>query len=139
MHQKTIDKLLQKQTRPTSMRILLYNYLVEQQQALSLSEIEAAFEQVDRITLYRNLKTFEEKGLVHSIQEQNTTRYILCADDCDEKTHRDRHLHLYCRLCKQTSCHYDIQLTNTVFPGIQLDEIRFFAKGLCASCLQQLQ
>lgn len=139
MHQPTIDKLAQKQTRPTSMRILLYNYLVKQAGARSLSEIEADFGHVDRITLYRSLKTFEEKGLVHSIQEQNTTRYKLCADECTENTHRDRHLHLYCRLCKQTSCRYDLQLPDTAFPDIQIDEIRFFAKGLCADCLRQMQ
>jgi Fe2+ or Zn2+ uptake regulation protein len=41
---------------------------------LSLSEIENQFENADRITIYRTLKTFEEKGIVHSIQENNTTK-----------------------------------------------------------------
>ena len=67
MNTDTEHKLASKNTKPTSMRILVYDFLASQQAALSLSEIEAHFEQADRVTLYRTLKTFEEKGIVHSI------------------------------------------------------------------------
>ena len=87
------QKLLKKNTNPTSMRILVYDFLEEQQIAMSLSEIESHFYKADRITIYRTLKTFEEKGIVHSIQDNNTSKYILCDDGCDEKTHKDWHLH----------------------------------------------
>ena len=82
------QKLLKKNTNPTSMRILVYDFLEEQQIAMSLSEIESHFYKADRITIYRTLKTFEEKGIVHSIQDNNTSKYILCDDGCDEKTHK---------------------------------------------------
>ncbi|MGE8513212.1 MAG: transcriptional regulator, partial [Chryseobacterium culicis] len=59
------DKLIDKNTKPTSMRILVYDFLSSQEAALSLSEIENHFENADRITIYRTLKTFEEKGIVH--------------------------------------------------------------------------
>ena len=54
-------KLIDKNTKPTSMRILVYDFLSSQEAALSLSEIENHFDNADRITIYRTLKTFEEK------------------------------------------------------------------------------
>lgn len=135
MNRDTEKKLEDKNTKPTSMRILVYDFLSSQNAALSLSEIESHFEHADRITLYRTLKTFEEKGVVHSIQENNTTRYKLCSDDCNENTHKDLHLHFYCKICKQTTCKEDIVLPQSLEGNFRIDEIRFFAKGICENCL----
>lgn len=131
------DKLEQKNTKPTSMRILVYDFLSSQQVALSLTEIEANFGNADRITLYRTLKTFEEKGIVHSIQENNTSKYMLCNDDCDEETHKDWHLHFYCRICKRTTCKENVIFPNQLDAQFRIDEIKFFAKGICESCLNE--
>ncbi|MBX2951120.1 MAG: transcriptional repressor [Leadbetterella sp.] len=135
MNRNTEKKLEDKNTKPTSMRILVYDFLSSQNSALSLSEIERHFEHADRVTLYRTLKTFEEKGVVHSIQENNTTRYKLCNDDCNENTHKDLHLHFYCKICKQTTCKEDIILPQNLEGNFRIDEIRFFAKGICENCL----
>lgn len=134
-NKKTEDKLVDKNTRPTSMRILVYDFLSNQKTALSLSEIEDSFDVVDRITLYRTLKTFEEKGIVHSIQENNTSKYKLCHDECDERTHKDWHLHFYCKICKQTTCKEDVVVANNIAGSFRIDEIRFFAKGICEECM----
>ena len=80
------QKLLSKNTNPTSMRILVYDFLEQQQTAMSLSEIESHFYKADRVTIYRTLKTFEEKGIVHSIQENTTVKYILCHDVMKKRT-----------------------------------------------------
>lgn len=138
MHKDIENKLIDKNTRPTSMRILVYDFLSTQEAALSLSEIEHCFDHADRITLYRTLKTFEEKGIVHSIQESNTTKYKLCHDDCDEKTHKDWHLHFYCKICKQTTCKEDIIVPLDLGNQFRIDEIRFFAKGICANCIEEI-
>lgn len=63
MERGTELKLISKNTRPTSMRILVYDYLNIQTAALSLTEIEAYFHKADKVTIYRTLKTFEEKGI----------------------------------------------------------------------------
>src|SRR5690606_37572437 len=136
MTKDTENRLTEKNTKPTSMRILVYDFLVAQKTALSLSEIEEQLAYADRITIYRTLKTFEENGIVHSIQENHTTRYKLCEDDCDEKTHRDWHLHFYCRICKQTTCKEDIVIPQHLQTNFRIDEIRFFAKGICENCLE---
>lgn len=131
------DKLIGKNTKPTSMRILVYDFLAAQKAALSLSEIENQLDHADRITIYRTLKTFEEKGIVHSIRENNTTRYRLCSDECNEHTHKDWHLHFYCRICKQTTCRENIMLPESIKGDFRIDEVRLFAKGICESCLRE--
>jgi Fur family transcriptional regulator, ferric uptake regulator len=139
MKKDTESRLLDKNTKPTSMRILVYDFLSSQEAALSLSEVESHFENADRTTIYRTLKTFEEKGIVHSIQENTTTKYKLCHDGCSENTHKDRHLHFYCKICKQTTCREEISFPETMATNFRIDEIRLFAKGICEHCLESLQ
>jgi Fur family ferric uptake transcriptional regulator len=137
MNDNTVNKLINKNTKPTSMRILVYDFLSAQTIAMSLSEIESNFHNADRVTIYRTLKTFEEKGIVHSIQENNTTKYRLCEDGCDEQTHKDWHLHFYCKICKQTTCKDEITFSKDVQVNFRVDEIRLFAKGICENCLEE--
>lgn len=132
----TEDKLMSKDTKPTSMRILVFDFLSQQKVAMSLSEIEHEFYNADRTTIYRTLKTFEEKGIVHSVQENSTTKYVLCHDECDEKTHKDWHLHFYCKICKQISCKEDFALPIQK-SDFRIDEVRLFAKGICEQCLAE--
>jgi Fe2+ or Zn2+ uptake regulation protein len=56
---KEIDnKLNLKNIKPTAMRQLVLQVLTEQKTAISLPELEQKFEQADKATLYRTLKTF---------------------------------------------------------------------------------
>ncbi len=128
--------LLTKGIRPTAMRLLVLDFLLHQKSAVSLNDLEANFEKSDRITLYRTLKTFEEKGLVHQIEDGTTSvKYALCADSCSAQAHHDLHLHFYCNQCKETIC-----LPKTRIPEIQLperyesDEINLMVKGTCGNC-----
>jgi len=66
---KTEEKFIDKDIRPTAMRLLVYKYLVESETALSLSDLETYFEKSDKTTPYRTLKTFEQKNLVRSIDD----------------------------------------------------------------------
>lgn len=130
------QKLLAKNTSPTSMRILVYELLEQQQVAMSLSDMERHFYKADRVTIYRTLKTFEEKGIVHSIQENNTSKYILCHDTCDSKMHNDSHLHFYCKVCQETTCKEEFILPSVSDQKYRIDEIKLFAKGVCEKCLK---
>ena len=60
---KTENILIARNTRPTCMRILVYNFLAKQHAALSITEIEKHFQHADRITIYRTLKHLRRKGL----------------------------------------------------------------------------
>ncbi|MDD3323474.1 MAG: transcriptional regulator, partial [Paludibacter sp.] len=57
----TDDKLTSRNIKPTAMRELVLDILTEQKMAISLSDLEQKFHKSDKVTLYRTLKTFEEK------------------------------------------------------------------------------
>lgn len=132
----TIEKkLLEKNTNPTSMRIRIYECFQKQQIALSLADLETYLERADRVTIYRTLKTFEEKGIVHSIQDQNITKYMLCEEDCDEENHQDTHLHFYCKICKQTTCKDDFVMPNWYNKNYKIESLQLMAQGICELCM----
>ncbi len=132
-----IEKTLKdKQVNPTAMRILVLDFLIKQTAAISLNDLEKGMAPSDRITLYRTLKTFEEKGLVHSIEDgSGATKYALCEQDCDGENHHDLHVHFYCNTCNETFC-----LPNTKIPEISLpkgfkqEEMNLIIKGVCELC-----
>lgn len=75
--------LVSKQINPTVMRLLVLEFLLKQKTAIGLSDLEKEFERSDRTTLYRTLKTFEEKGLIHDIKDGvEAVKYAMCEADC---------------------------------------------------------
>lgn len=129
------QELQAKKINPTAMRLLVLKFLKKQKGAVSLADIEASFEQSDRVTIYRTVKTFESKGLLHSITTNNITQYALCAQECDEDHHHDTHLHFVCNNCKKTICLTQVSIPKIEVPaGFQLDDIDVVAKGVCKEC-----
>ncbi|MEQ9438450.1 MAG: hypothetical protein RIG62_05360 [Cyclobacteriaceae bacterium] len=63
------NTLKEKKIRPTAMRLLVLEYLLGQDVAVSLTDLYQSFENSDRVTLYRTLKVFEENRLVHRTTE----------------------------------------------------------------------
>ena len=129
-------KLTDKRINPTAMRLLVLDSLLKQHSAISLSDIEKSLGPADRITIYRTLKTFEEKGLIHIIDDgTGSPKYALCAEGCDEDQHHDLHVHFYCTECKETFC-----LPNSKIPEVALPdnftstEMNLVVKGVCSKC-----
>ena len=135
---RELEKILnQKQIRPTTIRLLVLETLQKQIAAVSLQDLEAAFEKADRITLYRTLKTFEEKGLVHSIEDGTGARkYALCEEGC-ECAPEDLHVHFYCNNCKETFCLPKSKIPDMPLPErFQAEEVNLLLKGLCSRCAE---
>src|SRR5690606_4328365 len=111
-----VNRLSEKKIRPTAMRLGVLDILVAQSSAVSLTDLELGLEHTDRVTLYRTLKTFEEHGLVHRIENgSGIAKYALCQHDCDPGKHDDMHVHFFCNTCQETFC-----LPNTRIPDINL-------------------
>jgi Fur family ferric uptake transcriptional regulator len=129
------NRLEQQGIKPTTMRLLVLKYLLEQQAAVSLKEVEEAFERADRITLYRTLKTFEEKGLIHHIEDgTGATKYALCEEGC-ACAPEDLHVHFHCNRCQKTFCLPKVGIPAFQLPAkFKLQEINLTAKGVCADC-----
>lgn len=118
------------------MRLLVLNFLLKRKAAISLNDIEKAMQPADRITIYRTLKTFEEKGLVHLIDDgTGTHKYALCDDTCGPEEHNDLHVHFYCNGCHETYCLPNSKLPQIDLPeGFGYSEMNLVVKGYCDKC-----
>lgn len=131
------EKILQaKHTRPTAMRLLVLDYFLKQHAAITLNDLEAELGPSDRVTLYRTLKTFEEKGIIHRVDDgTGAAKYALCPDKCDAHHHEDLHAHFYCVRCHETVCLSDVEIPRLAVPGeFTVQEIQVIAKGTCGRC-----
>jgi Fur family ferric uptake transcriptional regulator len=119
---ETDKKLTMRNIKPTAMRELVLKVLTEQDRAISLADIEQKFDNADKTTLYRTLKTFEENKLIHSIDDgTGSVKYALCKETCQCHP-EDLHVHFLCTKCHQTYCLNDISIPSMV------------VKGICSNC-----
>lgn len=129
-------KLNNKSIRPTAMRILIYKFMAGKNRAVSLTDIENAFEKAERTTLYRTLKTFEEKGIVHQIDDgTNISKFALCQPGCNCDIDQDLHLHFHCSHCDKTICLTEHKIPHINLPkGYLAEDANLVIKGICDSC-----
>ena len=98
--QELEKKLENKKIKPTTMRMLVLQQLIQRTSAISLTELENSFERTDRSILYRTLKTFEKSKLIHSIDDGTVvSKYALFLKGCECKP-EDLHVHFHCTDCK---------------------------------------
>lgn len=132
-----IEKVLNShEIRLTPMRMLIYRFLVTQRSASALNDIENAFDKMDRTTLYRTLKTFEEKGIVHKIEDgTGVIKYAICEENCECEVGNDLHLHFHCNNCNETVCLTEYEIPQINLPdGYVTEEINLVVKGICDKC-----
>lgn len=138
MMQGKFDELLEKHSlKKTSPRFRVLEVLSNRNVATSQPNLEDILgKEVDRVTLYRILKTFEEKGIIHKIIDSNgTANYAVCHSSCTEHQHRDEHLHFNCTVCKNVYCLNDVHIPNVILPGgFEASTINLIATGICPGC-----
>ena len=134
---QTIEQVLEaKAIRVTAMRLLIYKFLAQRPMAATLTDIEQAFDKADRTTLYRTIKTFEEKGVVHQIDDgTGITKYALCETGCSCDIETDLHLHFHCNQCNETVCLTDHKIPQIKVPlGFIAEDVNLVVKGICDKC-----
>jgi len=135
---KGIKEILKSsQLSVTASREKILNLFLDQEGALAHGDIEKkAGEKFDRVTIYRTLQTFVEKGIIHTIPTvDNSIRYALCKDDCAEGHHHDHHVHFVCSRCKNTFCLDDIVTPSIDLPkGYSTSHIEVVVEGTCKNC-----
>jgi Fur family transcriptional regulator, ferric uptake regulator len=134
-----VDEILRRNSLSvTESRKKILNLFMNIHGALAHGDIERkAGERFDRVTVYRTLQTFVEKGIIHTIPTtDNSVRYALCKD-CTEGHHHDNHVHFICNQCGTTLCLDDVAVPEIRLPkGFSLNEIEVVAKGVCNDCKQ---
>ena len=91
-----VKKLLKSHSlRLTQSRGDVISVFLDKQVAISHSDIETEIDgKYDRVTIYRTLKSFMDKGLIHKVlDDSRATRYGLCHDECSEDSHKHNHIH----------------------------------------------
>ncbi len=138
MKERTIQSLLKKhKLRRTPARSKILELYLDRNHALSHKEIEDVLsDSHDRVTIYRTLSTFEEKGIIHRVFDNNPSiRYALCGTECNHDHHHDNHIHFNCISCNKTYCLEHVQLPHIQIPSsFKTNKIHFFAEGICEAC-----
>lgn len=133
-----ITQLLEKhQLRKTDIRRRVLEVFMEAgAQALTNNDLETLLEDADRITLYRTLKTFEQKGLIHqAVDKSHSTKYALCMEECSEHEHHDEHAHFHCQDCGKTVCiEGHVQSQVQIPAGFKIKQTHLVLEGTCSDC-----
>jgi Fur family ferric uptake transcriptional regulator len=105
--------------------------------ALSHSDLEDKLnQQFDRVTIYRTLKTFLDKDLIHKVlDDSGATKYALCAHGETKHVHNHEHVHFKCESCGETTCLEEITLPQIKLPsGFEKKEMNLLVQGICDKC-----
>ena len=122
--------------KKTGPRLRVLSILSAKKVATSQPDLEGVMDDIDRVTLYRILSAFEEKGIIHKVFDLNgTANYAMCSSECGEDHHHDEHLHFNCTSCKNVYCLDDLNLPPIKLPGgFQPEGFTLYASGLCPKC-----
>jgi Fur family transcriptional regulator, ferric uptake regulator len=123
--------------RVTDCRLDIIQEFLAKNVALSHSDLEETLnQQFDRVTIYRTLKTFLDKDLIHKVlDDSGATKYALCAHGESEHIHSHEHVHFKCEICGETTCLEDINLPPVKLPaGFVKKEMNLLVQGICEKC-----
>ncbi len=131
------DILKSKKLRVTPFRKEVLSIFLKSQHAISVQDIEGELNEFDRITLYRTIKSFINKGVIHEIvMPGDVKKLALCDVVCkhDSGIHEHQHVHFQCKECEEVYC-VEIQNSPLIqLPGFVIEEREFQAKGICKKC-----
>jgi Fur family ferric uptake transcriptional regulator len=129
--------LKEKGLRVTPFREKFLQIFLDSDVALSVSDVEEKLKEFDRITLYRTIKSFTKKGVIHEIVMPGDVRKLaLCNLDCTggKGHHEHNHIHFQCNSCKEIYCIEMNDFPKLNLQGYDVDQIEVQAKGICSSC-----
>jgi Fur family ferric uptake transcriptional regulator len=137
MEARIDDTLKRNMLSVTASRKKIFELFLSNPGALSHGDIEKkAGEKFDRVTVYRTLQVFLEKGIIHNIPTaDNSILYALCKDDCKEGQHHDNHVHFICNGCGNTVCLENVTIPPVKLPkGFNSTQIDVVVSGICKDC-----
>jgi len=125
--------------RSTSVRKEVLDLFLDREHALSEKDLEHELSgNCNRVTIYRTLKTFLDKGIVHKVlDDNNIVKYALCSHSCTAHMHQHEHVHFKCEDCGNTICLDHLPLQEIKLPnGFSKKESNMLIIGLCDRCNQ---
>lgn len=129
--------LREKNLRVTPFRLNVLEIFQNHPNAISIEQIEEDLDEFDRITLYRTIKSFIEKGLIHEIvMPGDNKKMALCKDNCGDEHHghNHQHLHFKCDECDEVFCLELDQLPKISYPKFKIKQLEIQGSGICVNC-----
>ena len=121
--------------RVTDCRIDVLEKFYKDTHALSFKDLEIALEDYDRVTLYRTLNSFIEKGLLHRIpSDDGFASYGLCRSECSDNVHHHDHVHYKCNICGHIECLPAYHVPKVELPDYDVEEQNLIVNGVCKLC-----
>lgn len=121
--------------KPTANRMLVLKELARSTNPINLAELEISLYPMDKASIFRVLKLFSEKEIIHIIEDgSRSLKYELCHSN-EHHSFLDQHAHFYCEKCGSVTCLDDINLPNIdIRGGYKVKSINFMFKGICPNC-----
>ena len=134
---ENLEKLLEEHgVKVTANRLLIARALQEAGRPLSMMELEARLDTIDKSNVFRALTAFRDAHLVHVLEDAGEgVRYELCHSH-DHHHDDDLHVHFYCTHCHKTYCLEDTPVPPVKVPeGYRPESASYLLKGICPECL----
>lgn len=128
--------LKRNQLKNTKQRVRVLEEIGADDAAISQPDLEKKLgKEIDRVTLYRILNAYEDKGILHRIIDHNgTANYAICSSNCTSHHHQDEHVHFNCSVCAKVYC-LPVNVPQITIPkGFKTESISFVAYGVCDKC-----
>lgn len=136
-----IHLLKEHDLRITSSRMDTLRVFANHHFALSQPELEKNLgDEYDRVTIYRTLTSFLEKGLIHKVlDDAGAAKYALCTHEHSNHEHQDEHIHFKCTQCGNTHCIESLNMPPFAPPeGYTFFDTQVLIHGLCPECNARL-
>ncbi len=133
---KDIETIIQQAgIKPTSNRILVLRELMKSPRPLSLGDLDASLETLEKSSILRALTIFMESHLIHDIEDgRGVIKYEPCTGH-EEGKDRDMHVHFYCEKCQQLTCFEDMAVPPISLPdAYAIHAVNYMVKGICPEC-----
>lgn len=131
-----IDILKQHSLKHTKQRVSVLEEFALDTAAISQPDLEKKLgKEIDRVTLYRILNIYEDKGILHRIMDMNgTANYAICSSACSEDHHHDEHVHFNCTACAKIYC-LEVTVPKVNMPkGFTAKSTTTITYGICEKC-----
>jgi len=123
--------------RHTTCREEILNLFLNRSHALMHADIEQNIDKAfDRVTVYRTLKTFTDKGIIHKVlDDSGNIKYAIEKDDFNQSHKHQSHIHFKCNVCGLTNCLENSEIPAFKLPeGYQIKEADLLVQGVCKLC-----
>lgn len=134
MNAQQLAELLQKNgLKRTKLRVAMLQHFASIQYAQSYDDLSQVFgDLADKSTLYRNLNTFKDAGLIHGINDlSGVTKYAF--GGVSQK--KQDHAHFVCDACQTVYCLDSLSIPQLNVPeGFKTQKVQTIIRGICAEC-----